>query len=63
MYETAGEKCSAELESAGLRLEQATLTNMLERPVSALSPQPIAKGPGHVSVPVGPFEIVTVDLQ
>jgi alpha-mannosidase len=62
-YETAGEKCSAAFEFAGLGITKAELANMLERPLSDLSSRPVSQDVVQVSAPVGAYEIGTANLR
>jgi len=63
VYEFAGQKCSARLQLNHLAVTKANMTNMLEKPSADLSVKPVSSNTSYVDVPVGSYEIVTVDLK
>ena len=61
--ETAGERCSAAFEFAGMGISRASQANMLERPLAELASRPEPQEVVQVSVPVGAYEIGTTKLH
>lgn len=62
-YEIDGHKCSVQIRLTGLGIRKATLTNMLEKPISPLVTETTSENDATVHVPVGAYEITTFELE
>jgi len=60
-YEIDGQKCTARVTLTGLGVIRASLTNLLEKPLGPVKVQ--SDQTTTLSVPVGAYEIVTVDME